>query len=249
MLHSFAPFFLATLGSSTAQPEPAASTVGTLVIQCPALGKLTCGESIDPNDTGFPTASGECDPSQPATFTFSDSVLPHDCGAERFDSFIIRTWTATDSCGNTASCEQTIDLIREIWNFDIKAPSCPNPFNLGGANGVVSMTIVGTAQHDVTDIDPSTIEIWTEHCDEGPVTPLRYNYEDKATPFMPGRYCACTTQGSDGILDLNFHFRKTDVQNGLDLGAYPPFTYVKIYVSARLSNGCGILGQDCVRVQ
>lgn len=248
MLQAFAPLFLAALSSRSAQPEPAAATLGTLSITCPPLGKITCGESSDPENTGYPTSSGECDPSIPATFTYSDSIVPNDCPAERFDCFIIRTWTATDSCGNTASCEQTIDVLREIWNFDIKAPSCPNPFALG-ANGVISMTIVGTAQHDVADIDPSTMEIWTAHCDQGPVTPLRYNYEDKATPFIAGPNCDCTTHGSDGILDLNFHFRRSDVQSGLDLGSYASGTYVKIFVSARLDNGCGILGMDCVRVQ
>ena len=242
MLHSFSPFLLAALGVT----PPAA---GTLTITCPPLAKLVCGESLDPEDLGVPTASGECDPSQPATFTFVDDVVENDCPAERIGHVIRRTWTATDSCGNTASCQQTIDLVREVWNFDVKAPSCPNPFNLGGGNGVVSMTIVGTAEHDVTEIDPSSIRIWTEHCAAGPASPLRYHYEDKATPFVPGPNCACTTQGADGILDLNVHFKKSDVQSALDLGSNAPGSYVRIYVTAALEDGCELIGLDCVRIQ
>ena len=247
MFQSFAPLMFAALCSS-AVPEPPPAAQGALTITCPPVAKVFCGDSTDPEFTGVPTTSGECDPSQPADLTFTDSVMPHDCNAERFDSIIIRTWTATDSCGNSVSCDQRIDVVRQIWDFDIKAPSCPNPFPLG-AGGLISMTIVGTADHDVTEIDPSSIEIWTEHCEEGPVTPIRFNYEDKATPFPGGTACDCHTLGADGHLDLNFHFRRSDVRNGLDLGSYPRGTFVKIFVSARLEDGCGILGMDCVRVQ
>jgi hypothetical protein len=114
---------------------------------------------------------------------------------------------------------------------------------------VAWMTLVGTSQHDVTTIDPSTIRIWTEDCQGGPVAPIRYNYEDKATPWPGGPACGCHTLGADGILDLNFHFRRADVENGLHLGSYPHFSYVRIFVTAQTFDGCGILGSDCVRVQ
>jgi len=141
-----------------------------------------------------------------------------------------------------------LDVLQEIWNFDIQAPSCPNPFN-SGSHELISMTLVGTAQHDVADIDPATIKIWSEHCAAGPVTPLRYNYDDKTTPVLPGPGCDFTSQAPDGILDLNVQFRKTDVQSGLGLGSCAPGTFVRVFVSAKLMNGCGIFGLDCVRVQ
>jgi hypothetical protein len=249
MLHTLAPFLLALSATSTLRPVPVPvnPSLGALTIQCPGLAKVYCHESTDPSITGMPTTSGECDPNIPATLTYTDTPVSPPCDAQRFEAFVFRRWTATDSCGNTASCDQRIHVVKDIWNFDIKAPSCPNPFNLG-ANGMISMTLVGTSQHDVTTIDPSTIRIWTEDCQGGPVAPIRYNYEDKATPWPGGPACGCHTLGADGILDLNFHFRRADVENGLHLGSYPHFSYVRIFVTAQTFDGCGILGSECVRV-
>ncbi len=46
------------------------------------------------------TAVDNCDPNP--SITFKDTTVPGSCNT------IIRTWTATDSCGNSASCQQTI---------------------------------------------------------------------------------------------------------------------------------------------
>lgn len=238
---------LATLGAGT--PSSSASQpVGSLVIVCPATGKIACLESADPSETGMPTTSGECDPEIPATLTYTDSPEIPACEAQRFDYTITRHWTATDSCGNTATCDQVIHVLKQVWNFDIKSPSCPNPFNLG-ANGMISMTLVGTAEHDVSTIDSSSIRIWTEDCEGGPVSPIRFHYEDKATPWPGGPPCGCHELGADGYLDLDFHLRRSAVENGLDLASYPHFSYVRIFVTAQTYEGCGIVGTDCIRVQ
>jgi hypothetical protein len=248
MYQFIAPLLAAVLVSSAPQPAPSTANLGQLTITCPPLAKFFCGESMDPEQTGTPIVSGECDPNIPATVTYSDAVTDQTCAANRFQRIVRRTWTATDSCGNSVSCDQILDVIKPIWDFDIKSPSCPNPFNLGG-NGVISMTIVGTADHDVTQIDPSTIQIWTVNCGAGPVSPLRYNYEDKATPWPGGPACGCHTLGADGYLDLNFHLRRSDVEAGLGLGSYPNGSFVRIVFSAQTLDGCGIIASDCVRIQ
>ena len=248
MIHALSLLLLSVVNSHPLPPVPTNLGLGSLVIECPGVTKVRCNDSLDPSFTGTPTTSGECDPNHPATLTYTDSVQVPACEAQRFQTTIIRTWTATDSCGNTATCDQTIHVVKEIWNFDIKSPSCPNPFNLG-ANGMISMTIVGTAQRDVSTIDPSTVAIWTEDCAGGPVTPVRYHFEDKATPWPGGPACGCHTLGADGIMDLDFHFRRQDVENGLHLASYPSFSYVRIFVTAQTYDGCEILGTDCVRVQ
>ena len=68
-------------------------------ITCPADLVIECGESIDPSNTGNATATDNCDLSP--DITYSDSQV---------DNVITRTWTATDDCGNQASCDQIITV-------------------------------------------------------------------------------------------------------------------------------------------
>ncbi|HLF64409.1 MAG TPA: T9SS type A sorting domain-containing protein, partial [Saprospiraceae bacterium] len=73
-------------------------------IFCPPDVTLVGGESTDPADTGTATASDNCDATP--DITYSDNYIPGPCSME---FSISRTWTATDACGNTAQCTQTLD--------------------------------------------------------------------------------------------------------------------------------------------
>lgn len=90
---------------------------------------------------------------------------------------------------------------------DIKPTSCRNPLNVKD-KGVLPVAILGTEDFDVTQVDPSTVLL------EG-VAPLRWSYEDVATPYEPyvGKEDAfdCTTDGPDGFLDLVFHFNTQEI--------------------------------------
>jgi len=78
-----------------------AQTVVT--INCPPDRSLTCGEPTDPDATGRPTGNG-CN----LVFTYVDEYITEtECGSEQGGVFE-RAWTATDDCGNTATCVQTI---------------------------------------------------------------------------------------------------------------------------------------------
>ena len=88
---------------------------------------------------------------------------------------------------------------------DIKPTSCPNPLNTK-SKGVTPVAILGTADFDVTEIDPSTITL----AGVSPIS-LSWNLEDVATPFEPytGKdNCDfhCNTLGPDGFLDLTLKF-------------------------------------------
>ena len=92
---------------------------------------------------------------------------------------------------------------------DIKPGSCPNPINVK-SNGVLPVAIVNTGFFDIEDIDPDTIQL------EG-VPPLRWSYEDVATPYgnpcdeLVVEKCECNELGPDGFVDLVLHFDTQDI--------------------------------------
>jgi hypothetical protein len=90
---------------------------------------------------------------------------------------------------------------------DIKPTSCRNPINTKD-KGVLPVAILGTEDFDVMEIDPESVRLMG-------IAPLRWAYEDVATPYEPyigkeGAF-ACTTEGPDGYLDLVFHFKTQEV--------------------------------------
>ncbi|UCB52150.1 MAG: hypothetical protein JSV10_09215, partial [Candidatus Zixiibacteriota bacterium] len=94
-------------------------------------------------------------------------------------------------------------------HLDIKPRSCPNPFN-AQPKGMLPVAILGTEDFDATSVDPATVML------EG-VSPLRWHYEDVATPFDPGEdSCDCTTEGPDGHMDLTLKFGHRGVLAALE---------------------------------
>ncbi|MBW6490324.1 MAG: T9SS type A sorting domain-containing protein [Lentimicrobium sp.] len=74
-----------------------------------------CDELPPPdNCPDMPTATDNCDDN--VTITYEDVMTPGDCASEYT---VIRTFTATDECGNTATATQTITVI------DITPPVLP----------------------------------------------------------------------------------------------------------------------------
>src|SRR5262245_23350372 len=113
----------------------------------------------------------------------ANTIVPHDCPAERIDYFVVRAGVK----------EETTIVFRETWDLDVAGT---NEFALG-SSGLVTLTFHGTPEHDAADVDTTSIELWTPHCEQGPVEPLRYHYEDA---------------DEDGMLDLSLRFRCSDVQ-------------------------------------
>src|SRR5207244_1040263 len=106
------------------------------------------------NNTGIATASDTC---SSVSISYSDSVS-NNCGGTKV---ISRTWTATDACGNSSSCVQTI-TVRDITSPNITCPSnvvleCP-------ADTSTNNTGVATAQDTCSSVTISYSDSVSNRC-------------------------------------------------------------------------------------
>ncbi len=130
--------------------------------------------------------------------------------------------------------------------MDIKPQSCPNPVNLK-SKGVLPVAVLGTEDFDVTQIDPASVKLSREGV--AGVSPLRWAYEDVATPFE-GELCDCHTEGPDGYMDLTLKFSTPELVEVLELADVAGET-IPLTLTGNLKeefHGRAIIGQDCVWV-
>jgi hypothetical protein len=111
-------------------------------IDCPPDVGVDCSAPTDPGSTGSATATDDC--SGVASIAHGDSVAPGNCAG----NFVItRTWTATDGCGNSSSCVQTITVT------DTTAPDITCPPDLTVTGCCVAAGIgMATATDDCSDV-------------------------------------------------------------------------------------------------
>ena len=86
---------------------------------------------------------------------------------------------------------------------DIKPGSCPNPLNVK-SSGVLPVAVLGSADVNVLDIDPTSIAFSIGDVNVGAI---RCGYEDVAAPVSDNNDCNCITDGPDGFLDLTLKFK------------------------------------------
>jgi hypothetical protein len=129
---------------------------------------------------------------------------------------------------------------------DIKPTSCPNPLNVN-VKGTFPVAITGTSTLDVTQIDPASIRL-------AGIAPLRFTYQDVATPFSPfvGKTGAnaCTTAGPDGFTDLSLSFDATKIASAL--GAVTNGQVVSMNLTGNFLpqfGGGPIVGEDVVVIK
>ncbi len=111
------------------------------------------------------------------------------------------------------------------------------------------VAVAGTDVFDTSLIDATTVTL-------AGVSPLRYDYEDVATPFEPytGKQDAmdCTTQGADGVVDLTLKFDRQEVidalETQLDRELVDGETIV-VPLKAELNDGTSIEGEDVILIR
>jgi len=129
---------------------------------------------------------------------------------------------------------------------DIKPGSWPNPLNKR-SRGKFAVAICGTEDFDATTIDPATVEITSEGF-EGGVSPLRWSFEDVATPY-PGSPGGGHALGGDGYLDLVLHFSTQEIVTMLELCDFEPGTTLLLDIRGNLlqeHDGTAMQGTDTI---
>ena len=96
------------------------------VITCPADITIECDEDTSPANTGVATAMDNCAAVAEIVIVFSDVSTQGTVGCAQYRYTITRTWTATDPCGNSSTCVQTIDV------DDTTSPVITCPANMDG---------------------------------------------------------------------------------------------------------------------
>ncbi|MFT7241115.1 MAG: hypothetical protein ACI83L_001464 [Cryomorphaceae bacterium] len=130
---------------------------------CPPEAMISCGASFEPYNTGNATASDQC---LDVILSYEDGELTGDCEKQ-----FTRTWTATDACGNSASCDQLINVFDQMNPLITCPPTATvecggntGPSILGVATAVDYCSEVDITYEDVEDLSsctPSILRTWT----------------------------------------------------------------------------------------
>jgi hypothetical protein len=112
-------------------------------IICPPDTMLTCGSLVDTSATGVAVAIDSC---SSVTVTYEDEF------SGGCSQTVTRTWTATDECGNSATCKQIIEVVDD----SPPAITCPADITLD-CNQETDTTVTGSAT--ATDDCQATISI------------------------------------------------------------------------------------------
>jgi hypothetical protein len=115
-------------------------------LACPVDVTVECDQTDDLSLTGQPLATDNCTPQDQITLTYEDDESGlTDCGGT---GALLRTWTATDLCGNTSTCSQQITVV------DLTTPilNCPPNITVNcGEETVLSITGEATATDNCTE--------------------------------------------------------------------------------------------------
>jgi hypothetical protein len=148
----------------------------------------------------------------------------------------------TDSVGQSDVNDSTLTIlpIPALQVFvDIKPGSCPNPLNVK-SSGVLPVAILGTADFDITTIDPTSIRL-------AGVEPLRNGLEDVSGPAADSNDCNCSEDGPDGFLDLTLKFKTQKIVEAI--GDVNEGDVLSLVLTGVLIGERPIEGADCILIR
>ncbi len=188
-----------------------------VITNCPADITVDCGVQIPP--AGQLTATDDCD--QDVKISFTENVHAGKCAG---DQIVERTYTATDDCGNTATCKQI------ITRTDNEAPvitgvgqdvtiecgqALPDPGKVYTTDNCDPNPVLKySVQHTPGQCAGSYVEIrtWqaTDACGNTAVKTQKVTVQDTKAPHFAGLPASLTVECSDPITDLGKDVKAVD---------------------------------------
>jgi hypothetical protein len=250
-----------TATDASGNVDDCAFTIAVVDTQNPVV---TCPDEIDVTFINPSEATAEYE----ATATDNCDADPTVwCDPPSGSTFPIGANTVICYAEDAAENKDTCDFTFVLAYVDIKPGSCPNAFNIKPytfdeatfmsagpempsdqsddlerkPEGVLPVAILGLADFDVRDIQVGTIML-------NGVAPIRYEYEDVATPAEnEDDYCGCNTERGDGFTDLTLKFKAEEIVDAL--GAVNDGDVIQLILTADLMNGLPLYGGDCVLIR
>ncbi|MCY3004082.1 MAG: PKD domain-containing protein [Planctomycetota bacterium] len=217
-------------------------------------GGITAGQTV-PARTGTATYTGGC--TQNATVTYQDvSVVPNtpqNPGAP--EVVITRRWTVDDGCGGIDSCDQTITLLSPAGQIgsltlNVQPQTCAN--EISPATTLVRLTLPGTWVHDVTRIDPMSVEV---HRADGVGKAIRRgafmtgpSLADVTAPYY-GELGPCVTRNPEGRQDFTMFVNARAMRSVMKLGGLADGTKVRLVFSGKFITGEPFVVEDVLTVR
>jgi sugar lactone lactonase YvrE len=194
---------------------------------------------FDSGGNGTVFASGLSDNIHGLAFDNNGNLYVADLGRrsiEKFDTNGNKSKFASGLSAPTYIAIQAAAVPISRVMVDIKPGSCPNPVNVK-SKGVLPVAVLGTADFDVTKIDPASIRL-------AGVAPLRSSCEDVAAPASDINDCNCTEAGPDTFIDLTLKFETQDIVEAI--GDVDNGDTVTLNLTGVLMDETPIEGTDCI---
>jgi hypothetical protein len=191
------------------------------VITCPSDATVECDADNSPSATGTATATDDC--GQEVAVSFTDGQITGSC-----TQTFTRTWTATDACGNSSSCDQVITLIdtqapvaptapdNAVASCDEALPVAPELVAVDACQG----EIIGVLSEEIIDGDCvnsfTVVRTWTFDDGCGNVSSVSSEVavsDDEAPVFdllCQFDFELLTSEGADCPSDAGFSFAQGD---------------------------------------
>lgn len=155
-----------------------------------------------------------------------------------------------DSCGSAYvfSCETK----PTVANLHITSGGCPNPVN-PRSEGVVSVTLVGDTDFDITMVDPDSLTLNRTDGAGTTISPLvnkrgpRIDIKDIALS-SGGEPCTCHDRGRDGFDDLSLLFSTAEMSRAFNLDSFQRGESIELMLRGVLQDGTTFEAVDCFNI-